>query len=361
MLIVCPNCATSYMIDPSALGSGGRTVRCARCKSTWFAGWQKPPPNLNAFVDGVIAEAEGKASPAPAARAATAGRDAPAAADDFGGEPAEPSRKPEPAARTSTPHHRRRWLNPSRWRTRPPWCPRSSMSRCPDAGGESDSDDIETYAARRQRLQARRRQSRRSSRWTAIVLVLFAVNVALIGARNEVVRYLPQTASLFAAIGLPVNLRHLNFENVHISKELQDGVNILVVEGTIVSTASKPVAVPRLRFAARDAAGQEVYVWTALPSRSILGPGERLEFHSRLASPPADAKNVLVRFFNAQDAAAAERNERWRDPARRGRRCGCAISSPARSRGRPRGDRSGRRRRRARRARPRGTANSTCC
>ena len=27
MLIVCPNCATSYMIDPSALGSGGRTVR----------------------------------------------------------------------------------------------------------------------------------------------------------------------------------------------------------------------------------------------------------------------------------------------------------------------------------------------
>ena len=136
------------------------------------------------------------------------------------------------------------------------------------------------------------------------MLVLFAVNVALIGARNEVVRYLPQTASLFAAIGLPVNLRNLNFENVHISKQLQDGVNILVVEGTIVSTASTPVTVPRLRFAARDAAGQEIYVWTALPGRSILGPGEHLEFHSRLASPPADAKNVMVRFFNAQDAVA---------------------------------------------------------
>jgi hypothetical protein len=64
--------------------------------------------------------------------------------------------------------------------------------------------------------------------------------------------------------------------------------------------------VPRLRFAARDGAGQEIYTWTALPTRSILGPDERLEFRSRLASPPADARNVLVRFFNSQDASGAE-------------------------------------------------------
>ena len=134
--------------------------------------------------------------------------------------------------------------------------------------------------------------------------MLFAFNVALVGSRSEVVRFLPQTASLFAAIGLPVNLRHLKFENVRISKETQDGVNTLIIEGTIVSTASKPTEVPRLRFAARNATGQEVYRWTALPSRSILGPGENLEFSSRLSSPPADASDVMVRFFNAQDAVA---------------------------------------------------------
>ncbi len=122
---------------------------------------------------------------------------------------------------------------------------------------DADSEDVESYAARRKRLQARRKQARRSSRWTAVVLVLFAFNVALVGARNEVVRYLPQTASLFAAIGLPVNLRHLSFENVHITKELQDGVNILVVEGTIVSTADKPVtrAAPALCRARRRRPG----------------------------------------------------------------------------------------------------------
>ena len=44
MLIVCPNCATSYMIEPASLGPTGRTVRCARCKTIWFAGAPKPRP-----------------------------------------------------------------------------------------------------------------------------------------------------------------------------------------------------------------------------------------------------------------------------------------------------------------------------
>ena len=149
-----------------------------------------------------------------------------------------------------------------------------------------------------------RKQARRSSRWAAGILVLVAFNVALVGARNEVVRYLPQTASLFTGIGLPVNLRGLTFEDVRITKEAQDGVSMLIVEGNIVSTAGKPVEVPRLRFAARNATGQEVYAWTALPTRSILGPGERLEFRSQLDTPPADASDVMVRFFTAQDAMA---------------------------------------------------------
>ena len=173
----------------------------------------------------------------------------------------------------------------------------------PDAA--ADSDEIENFAARRKRLQARRKQARRSSRWTALILVLFAFNVALIGARSEVVRFFPQTASLFAAVGLPVNLRNLKFENMRISKEVQEGLSSLVVEGTIVSVSNRPSEVPRLRFAARDSAGQEVYTWTAMPGRSILGPGEKLDFRSRFVSPPDNAVDVMVRFVNAQDATPA--------------------------------------------------------
>lgn len=172
-----------------------------------------------------------------------------------------------------------------------------------DLAAGSESDEIENFTARRKRLQARRRQVRRSSRWTALILVLFAFNVALIGARSEVVRFFPQTASLFSAVGLPVNLRNLKFENMRISKEAQEGLSSLVVEGTIVSVANKPTEVPRLRFAARDDAGQEVYAWTALPGRSILSPREKLDFRSRFVSPPENAVDVMVRFSNGQDTA----------------------------------------------------------
>jgi predicted Zn finger-like uncharacterized protein len=318
MLIVCPSCSTSYAIDPASLGTTGRTVRCARCKATWFAA-QKKAPEVNAFVDGVIAEADAQGgAPQASAPAATPPPPPPLAAsaadDDFGAEPESPM--PEPAAAAAPPVEPPApepaldaAPEPFAITDAPSLVPPIEPAPLPDAVGaevnaEVDGDDVESYAARRERMRARRKKTRKSSRWTAIVLVLFAVNVALVGARDEVVRYLPQTASLFAAIGLPVNLRHLKFENVHISKETQDGVSILIVDGNVVSTSSKPVSVPRLRFAARNIGGQEIYTWTALPGRSILGPGETLEFHSRLASPPADASDVMVRFFNAQDADA---------------------------------------------------------
>jgi predicted Zn finger-like uncharacterized protein len=314
MLIVCPSCASSYMIDPAAVGAAGRTVRCARCKASWHIGGPKAEPDVTAFVDSVIAEAEGKppeparakAPPPPAAATQQA-------SDDFGREassaitktenkapPVEPSPPvPAPAeAQASEPE-------PVTIADAPSLVPTIEHAPLPEAADAAfESEEAESFDARRLQMQVRRKKSRRSSRWTAVILVLVACNVALVGARNEVVRYLPQTASLFAAIGLPVNLRGLKFADVKIFKEAQDGAETLIVVGAIVSEAGKAIEVPRLRFAARNATGQEVYTWTMPAPRSILGPGERLEFRSQIPAPPAEASDVMVRFFTAQDAAA---------------------------------------------------------
>jgi len=321
MLIVCPSCATSYLIDPASVGPAGRAVRCARCKSTWFATPDKKVPDVAAFVDSVIAEAEAQSeeafssgSPSRPAEDAPAPEKAAAEADDFGSDESElpphlPDAETAPPPADPATHHtdlvpfESIAPEPVAMADAPSLVPPMEHAPFPDAA-DADAEDVDSFTARRLRLKSRHQQARRSSRWTAIILVLFAFNVAVVGARNEVVRYLPQTASLFAAIGLPVNLRKLKFDNVRISKETDDGTNILIIEGTIVSTAGNPTEVPRLRFAARNASGQEVYTWTVLPGRSILAPGESLEFRSRLVAPPADASDVMVRFFNSQDAAA---------------------------------------------------------
>jgi predicted Zn finger-like uncharacterized protein len=289
MLIVCPTCSTSYNIDSVSLGRDGRTVRCGRCKNLWFAA---PPSPVAGFVADVIAEAEAREAPAASPPATTT-----VDVDDFGPEASHAAaeapavEEPESATQEAIPAGEAPSLVPPMGETA------QIAEPNPDAG---------SFAARRVRMHAKRKEKRKSSKWTAAILVLLGFNVALIGARNEVVRYVPQTASLFAAIGLPVNLRHLTFEDVKITKEENDGVPVLTVEGTIASQSNNPVEVPRIRFAVRNATNQEIYAWTTRPNRSILGPGEKLPFRSRLASPPAEASDVMVRFVNASDAAAGK-------------------------------------------------------
>ena len=64
MIIACPACATRYVVPDSAIGVEGRTVRCAKCKHSWF----QDGPEI-AVPD---RSAEGAASPDGPARATVA-------------------------------------------------------------------------------------------------------------------------------------------------------------------------------------------------------------------------------------------------------------------------------------------------
>jgi hypothetical protein len=137
------------------------------------------------------------------------------------------------------------------------------------------------------------------------VMTLLALNVVLVGWREDVVKIAPQTVSLFAALGLPVNLRGLSFSNIATVSETHDGLPVLVVTGDIVSSAPQTSDVPRLRLSIRNAQGEEIHAWTAAARRSVLTPGETLEFRARLVSPPPDGHDVVVRFINRRDMVAS--------------------------------------------------------
>jgi hypothetical protein len=130
-----------------------------------------------------------------------------------------------------------------------------------------------------------------------------ALVLALIVWRGDMVRLLPQTAAFYKMVGLDVNLRGLAFKDVKLSSETVDGKQVLVIEGVIVGEGKKPLDIPRLRFAVRDAQGAEIYAWNAVLEQTVLRPGERAFFRSRLASPPPEGRNIDVRFFNRRDIA----------------------------------------------------------
>ena len=68
MIVICPECATRYLIDPRALGVMGRSVRCTHCSHVWM---QLPPEDAPRRVDLPLpgTEKPQAARPAPQARA----------------------------------------------------------------------------------------------------------------------------------------------------------------------------------------------------------------------------------------------------------------------------------------------------
>jgi predicted Zn finger-like uncharacterized protein len=264
MLLACPSCETSFRVNPEALGPNGRTVRCARCHTSWFAS-----------PEGV----EREPAMAEAAAVEVAAADRPVAAAD------------DPIS----------WHEaPEEGEAAPPLAPEASV----DIATETHDDPPETENAPAPRATPRRPAPRKKSRkglGIAAVAALGAFAVLAIAARTAVVRAIPDLGRAYAAVGLPVNLRGLEFRDVHTTSETQDGIIVLVIEGEVVNVAQHAVEVPRVRLAVLGTGGQELYSWTTLLPRSMLGEDEKVSFRSRLASPPPDGREVLVRFLTRSD------------------------------------------------------------
>jgi predicted Zn finger-like uncharacterized protein len=283
MHIICPYCTTTYAIDLSTLGAGGRTVRCSRCKKVWLAR-PEDAVNIQALVPS-MADGGGQAPNS----AVAAGRNEP---------PGSKLEQDHETPVVESPSISAEWPAESQASPEPNW---PSMARADEA-----------KAARPRRSLLRRLIPSFSSSRLAMPAVSLATICAAMGAlvlaltiwRADVVRLLPQTAAFYKLAGLDVNLRGLLFKDVKITNENVEGKQVLVIEGVIIGQGKKPVELPRLRFSVRDAQGAEIYAWNAVLEQAVLKPGEKAWFKSRLASPPPEGRNIDVRFFNKRDIAA---------------------------------------------------------
>lgn len=291
MHIVCPHCTTSYAVDPASFGVSGRKVRCARCQEIWLA----VPQEL------VFATASGRDLEENRPQDDFEVQDR--AADEW---------REDNAPHVESPSISAAWPEPDA--TQPAAGAGADGNWTSMARQEALTDTAPAKSSRFKKLGSSVAPFLKSGTWSnalpsvlnlpTICVALGAMVFSLIVWRADVVRAMPQTAAFFKMTGMGVNLRGLAFEDLKISTEMVNNKPVLLIEGAIVDITRKPVEIPRLRFIVRDAKGADIYAWNAVLEQPALNPGEKAWFKTRLASPPAEGREIAVRFFHKLDIAS---------------------------------------------------------
>ncbi len=247
MILTCPQCATRYQADASKFPAAGRSVRCAKCANVWHQlGPPAPEPDPEAEI--IVQES---AAPPP--------------------EPDPVGVAPAPRVAAFTPQAVDAPLVRVEPR-RPPPPPRSS-----------------SWAGRIALVAG----------WAALVALVLVIGAAAVSFRDVIATWLPQTSSFYAAAGLPVNPRGIDFADVKQNLQTEDGQQVLAVTGRIVNRGDHELTVPLVRVALYDTDRHELYHWTFVPGVSTLKPGQSSKFRTRLSSPPSATHDLEVRFARA--------------------------------------------------------------
>ncbi len=292
MHIVCPHCTTSYAVDPANFPAAGRRVRCARCQEVWLA---MPQELVSAAMSSPGAEQSPQESrfdrddhASDWQESQTPHVESPSISADWAEAEAKPAVEADPY-----------------------W---SSLARQDEVSDDSRPAKPGRFKGLGQSFGRSIAPFLKSANWAqalpgavtlpTVCLALGAMVFALLAWRADVVRAMPQTAAFFKMIGMGVNLRGLAFEDLRISTEIVNNKPVLLIEGALIDVARKSVEIPRLRFIVRDAKGADIYAWNAVLEQPVLNPGDKAWFKTRLASPPAEGREIAVRFFHKLDIAS---------------------------------------------------------
>jgi hypothetical protein len=162
--------------------------------------------------------------------------------------------------------------------------------------GPGPADAITSPPFRRRGFGAR---LARLAGWTALLLVVATCGLAMVHYRQTISIYWPQSASLYSAMGMPVNTRGVALTNVAYQQQFEDGQPVLSVTGKVVNVSNREQLVPEIRVVLMDDANRELYHWTFDVGVVSLQPGAESPFMTRLSSPPPEARNLNIRFAEA--------------------------------------------------------------
>lgn len=302
MIIACPACSTRYVVPDAAIGIDGRTVRCAKCRHSWF----QEGPELE-LADPVPAAAAAAAPPVPEPTRTAPAQPAPTEPASAYPELASAS-SPETYAGDSNG-------NSDDARSDAPASAdfaRETIGGAPDGYfapepapvyGEREGDRDDYYEQSEPASQSWQddehssfehsppfRPRRNPARLIMIAAAIFAAVV--LSATVWIWRYglpgwMPVASTAFAE-GQPELV--LDFPpNRQDRRTLPNGTEFFGASGTVTNVGQAERSVPSILIVMRDSRERIVYSWEVSPPKRRLAPGESVMINEAVTDVPKSA------------------------------------------------------------------------
>lgn len=267
MIIACPACSTRYAVPDSAIGVDGRTVRCAKCRHSWF----QDGPELVAPVHQPATPpppAPVHAAPAPVEQVAAAHTPPPVGVraerviEDAVTEPVsiEPASPPPPLYS-------------------------DGPAPAPRVYSDDYADEPSSFA-HEPPFRARRNPARM---WTIAAVVFALVSLGAVGATAwyGLPDWMPFARPLFAEDqpGLKLDFPAKQQDR----HQLPDGTWYFGASGTVTNTSQVSRTVPSILIVLRDARNRIVYNAEVQSPKRVLAPGESVSINEALVQVPKAA------------------------------------------------------------------------